>query len=178
MYIHTFTCFCESQWRFFSLLSLKYLYISFFSFSPCSLPAAVFPSSTLQAQGHPCPSLLPPFLPSLRLSSAPPACRVIRGCRAVCPLSFSPFVPIGHAPKLSGGLPSCLLCLVVLCWLPSLVRHQAQNAMTVGADAACICPRPCLLLPAMCCRVFRCSFRGFRPCVRVCVLLPCVVWWQ
>ena len=136
---------------FFLSLSPLNIYISLFSFSLCSLPAAVIPSSTLQAQGHPCPSLLPPF------------------------------VPIGHAPKLSGGLPSCLLCLVVLWWLPSLVRHQAQNGVTVWADAARICPRPCLLLP-MCCRVFRCSFRvlsrGFRPCVRVCVLLPAVFWWQ
>ena len=170
--MHTLARFCESRQRFSLLLSLKYLYISFFSFSPCSLPAAVIPSSTLQARGHPCPSLLPPFLPSLRLSSAPAP--VVRSVAAV------PFVPIGHAPKLSGGLPSCLLCLVVLWWLPLLVRHQAQNAMTVWADAARICPRPCLLLP-MCCRVsrwlFRVLFRGFRPSVRVCVLLPCVVWW-
>ena len=164
---------------FFSLPSLKYLYIFFTSaclISLCSLPAAVIPSSTPQARGHPCPSLLPPFLPSLRLPSAPPACRVFRGCRAVCPLSISPFVPIGRALKISCGLPSCLLCLVVLWWLPSLVRHQAQNAMTVGADAARICPRPDPLLP-MCCRVFRCPFRGFRVSVRVCALLPCVVWW-
>ena len=152
---------------FFSLLSLKYLYISF-SFSPCSLPAAVFPSSAPQARGHPCPSLLPPFLPSLRLSSAP----------AVCSVAAVPFVlsPSGALLKLSGGLPSCLLCLVVLWWLPLLVHHQAQNAMTVGADAARIYPRPCLPLP-MCCRVFR---RLFRVSVRVlsCCLLPCVVWWQ
>ena len=68
----------------FPLFSPLNIYISlFFSFSPCSLPAAV----------------PPPFLSSLRLSSAPPACRVFRGCRAVCPLSFSPFVPIGHAPE-------------------------------------------------------------------------------
>ena len=166
---------------FFSFLSLKYLYISFFSFSPCSLPAAVFPSSTLQAQGHPCPSLLPPFLPSLCLSSAPPACCVFRGCRVssgVSPsASPSPWLvpscllcvhPIGHAPKLSGGLPSCLLCLVVLWWLPLLVHRQAQNGVTVWADAARIYPRPCLLLP-MCCRV---SVR-----VLSCCLLPCVVWW-
>ena len=132
--MHTLARFCESRRRFFSLLSLKYLYISFF------------------------------------LSA--PACRVFR-----CPFRLS---PSGTPPKLSGGLPSCLLCLVVLWWLPSLVRHQAQNAMTVGADAARKCPRPCLLLP-MCCRVsrwlFRVLFRGFRPSVRVCVLLPCVVWW-
>ena len=110
-------------------------------------------------------SLLPSLLlvlllvPLLRSSSLP----------AVCPLSFSPFI--------SGGL----LCVVpcVLWWLPSLVRHQAQNGVTVWADAPRICPRPCLLLP-MCCRVFRVLSRGFRPRVRVCVrvcVLPCVVWW-
>ena len=163
--MHTFTRFCESQWRFSPLLSLKYLYISFFRSlpAPCLLPCfSPFPSSAPQARGHPC----------LRSSCS---CRVFRGCRAVCPLSISPFVPIGRALKISCGLPSCLLCLVVLWWLPLLVRHQAQNGVTVWADAACICPRPCLLLP-MCCRVFRCPFRGFRPSVRVCVL-PCVVWW-
>ena len=104
------------------------------------------------------------------LSLLPACCCMFRGCRAVCPLS------IGHAPKLSGGLPSCLLCLVVLWWLPLLVHRQAQNSVTVWADAACICPRPFVLLP-MCCRVSRCPFRVFRPSVRVCVLLPCVVWW-
>ena len=130
----------------FSLFSPLNIYISlFFCLSDLflipSLLLVLLPvsSSAPQARGHPCPSLLPPFLPSLRLSSAPPA-------PAVC----------------------------LLWWLPSLVSYQAQNAMTVGADAPCICPRPDLLLP-MCCRVSRCSFRGFRPSVSVCVLLPCVV---
>ena len=158
---------------FFSLLSLKYLYISFFFvlslLPPCcrAPPCSPPPLSRRVAIRVPLSSL-PSCLPSL--PSAPPSCRVFRGCRAVCPLS------IGHAPKLSGGLPSCLLCLVVLWWLPSLVRHQAQNGVTVGADAPRICPRPCLLLP-MCCRVSR---RLFRVSVRVlsCCLLPCVVWWQ
>ena len=170
MYIHTFARFCESRRRFFSLLSLKYLYISFFVLS--LLPACCCVPLLRSPGAWPSVSLSPPSLPCLpfRLPSAPPVCCVFRGCRAVCPLS------IGHAPKLSCGLPSCLLCLVVLWWLPLLVHHQAQNAMTVGADAARICPRPCLLLP-MCCRVFR---RLFRVSVRVlsCCLLPCVVWWQ
>ena len=112
---------------FFSLLSLKYLYISFFSFSPCSLPAAVFPSSTLQAQGHPCPSLLPPFLSSLRLSSAPaPAvCSVAAVCRLACPLPpprprglfrpvFCVFIPSG-TPRSSPA--ACRLVSSV--WLSS-----------------------------------------------------------
>ena len=161
-----------------SLLSLKYISYLFF-LSACSLPAPCL---------LPCSSLFPPPLPRRKairvpLSSLPAfpplvlrscSCCVFRGCRAVCPLS------IGHAPKLPGGLPSCLLCLVVLWWLPLLVRHQAQNSVTVWADAPRIYPRPCLLLP-MCCRVFRRLFRvlsrGFRPCVRVCVLLPAVIWW-
>ena len=159
---------------FFSLLSLKYLYISFFVLS--LLPACCRVPLLHSPGARPSVSLSPPSLPAfppLVLRSC--SCRVFRGCRAVCPLS------IGHAPKLSGGLPSCLLCLVVLWWLPLLVRYQAQNGVTVWADAACICPRPCLLLP-MCCRVSRWLFRGlsrgFRPSVRVCALLPCVVWWQ
>ena len=189
--MHTLVCFCESRRRFFSLLSLKYLYISFFSFSPCSLPAAVLLLVPLlhSPGARPSVSLSPPSLPAF-----PPlalrSCRVLRGCRVssgVSPsASPSPWLdpscllcvhPIGHAPKLSGGLPSCLLCLVVLWWLPLLVHRQAQNGVTVWADAARICPRPCLLLP-MCCRVSRWLSRGFRPSVRVCVLLPAVFWWQ
>ena len=103
---------------------------------------------------------------------------------AVCSVAAVPFVlsPSGTPLKLPGGLPSCLLCLVVLWWLPLLVRYQAQNGVTVWADAACICPRPDPLLP-MCCRVFRRLIRvlsrGFRPSVRgLSCLLPCVVWWQ
>ena len=195
MYMHTLARFCESRRRF-SLFSPLNIYISLFSFSPCSLPAAVLLlSPPLSRRKAIRASLLPPFLPSLRLSSAPaPAvCSVAAVCRLVCPLppphprglfrpAFCVFIPSGAPLKLSGGLPSCLLCLVVLWRWPLLVSHQAQNAMTVGTDAARICPRPCLLLP-MCCRVFRCPFRvlsrGFRPSVRgLSCLLPCVVWWQ
>ena len=172
MYIHTLARFCESRRRF-SLFSPLNIYISLFylCLPDLSLLPACCRDPLLHSPGaRPSVSLSPPSLPAfppLVLRSC--SCRVFRGCRAVCPLS------IGHAPKLPGGLPSCLLCLVVLWWLPSLVRHQAQNAMTVGADAPRIYPRPCLLLP-MCCRVSRRLSRGFRPCVRVCVL-PCVVWW-
>ena len=146
-------------------------------FSSCSPPCCRVPLCPLlhSPGARPSAPLSPPFLPSLRLSSR---CLLLLCVpwlpAAVCPLLPSPFIPIWRALKLSCGLPSCLLCLVVLWWLPSLVKCQAQNAMTVGADAARICPRPCLLLP-MCCRWL---FRGFLSCVRVCVLLPCVVWWQ
>ena len=148
---------------FFSLLSLKYLYISFFSFSPCSLPAAVFPSSTLQAQGHPCPSLLPPFLPSLRLSSAPPACRVFRGCRAVCPLSFSPFVPIGHAPE-ALRRPAVLSPLSG-CPLVAAVTRQVSGAKRYDSGGRCSAyMSPALSPPAY-----------VLPCVPS--LVPCLVPW-
>ena len=173
---------------FFSLLSLKYLYISFL-FVLSLLPACCRVPLLHSPGARPSVSLSPPSLsvfPPLVLRSC--SCRVFRGCRVSSGVSHSaspsPWLvpscllcvhPIGHAPKLSGGLPSCLLCLVVLWWLPLLVHRQAQNAMTVGADAPRIYPRPDPLLP-MCCRVFRRLSRGFRPCVRVCVL-PGVVWW-
>ena len=193
MYIHLFVCVCESQRRFSPLLSLKYLYISFFTSVCLSLPAPCL---------LPCSSSVPPpplprreaIRPSLRSSfpAFPPlvlrscSCRVFRGCRV------SPVV----SPWL---VPSCLLCVCALeaprrpsvcraaCLL--LVSYQAQNAMTVGADAPRVCPRPYLLLSVMCCRcsfrVSRCPFRCLFRClscllssVRVCVLLPAVVWWQ
>ena len=155
---------------FFSLLSLKYLYLSFFRSlpAPCLLPCSPPPLSRREAIRAPLSSL-PAFLPLVLRS----CCRV--SDPAVCCLCA---VSCGDL----GGLPSCLLCLVVLWWLPSLVRHQAQDSMAVWADATRVCPRPFLLLP-MCCRVFRRLFRvlsrGFRPCVRgLSCLLPCVVWWQ
>ena len=159
--MHTLARFCESRRRF-SLFSPLNIYISLFfclpvlSLSPPPLPRREAIRAPL--------SSLPAFLPLVLRS----CCRV--SDPAVCCLCA---VSCGDL----GGLPSCLLCLVVLWWLPLLVHRQAQNSVTVGADAACICPRPCLLLP-MCCRVFRCPFRGFRPSVRVCVLLPAVFWWQ
>ena len=192
MYIHTFTCFCESRRRFFSLLSLKYYILFFFRSlsAPCLLPcSSLFPPplprrKAIRVPLSSLPSCLPSACPPLLL---PAVCSVAAVCRLVCPLppprprglfrpAFCVFIPSGAPLKLPGGL----LCVVpcVLWWLPSLVRHQAQNGVTVWADAARICPRPCLLLP-MCCRVFRWLSRGFRPCVRgLSCLLPCVVWWQ
>ena len=182
-YLHVFA----SLSGVFLLFSPLNIYISLFSvclLSPCSLPAACAPPCPLLPSPGAWPSVslspppLPAFPPLVLRSSC--SCRVFRGCRAVCPLSFSPFVPIWRALKLSGGL-LCVVPCVVCC--PSLVSYQAQNGVTVWADAPRICPRPCLLLP-MCCRVSRWLFRGlsrgFRPCVRVCVrvcVLPGVVWW-
>lgn len=151
MYIHTFTCVCEYQGRFSSLLSLKYITYSFLS----------------------------PFLLSVcRVSpvvSCPVLSSVSRDCRAVCPLSFSPFVPIWRAIEAPRRPSVCRSVCCAACLL--LVSRQAQDGVTVGTDAPRICPRqcPCLLLP-MCCRVFRrlfrCPFRGLS-----CCLLPVVVWW-
>ena len=159
---------------FFPLFSPLNIYISLFSLSARSLPVpSLLPcfSCLLHSPGaRPSVSLSPPFLPSLRLSSdACSSCRVSSGgCRAL-PSLLLPLCPrrarLGSLRRPSVCRAACLL----------LVRHQAQNAMTVGADAPRVCPRPCSLF--MCCRcLFRCPFRGFRPCVRVCVL-PCVVWW-
>lgn len=131
------------------------------------------------------------FFLSACLSLLPPCCRV-----SSVPLCSLPPAPPAPAVSPSPWLVPCVCCVcapeaprrpsvcpvvfrAAVC--PSLVCYQAQNAVTVGADAPRICPRPCLLLP-MCCRVSRCSFRcpfrvlscGFLPCVRVCVL-PCVV---
>lgn len=131
---------------------------------------------------------------SFRLSLLPVCCRpsllpafpllVLRSCCLLC----VPWLPCVSCCVLLCVRPEAprrpSVCPAAVC--PSLVRHQAQDAVTVWADAPRICPRPYLLLP-MCCRVFRCPFRvlsrGFRPsvCVRVllpCVLLPAVVWWQ
>lgn len=155
MYMHMFTRFCESQRRFFSLLSLKYLYISFFCLSVLCLILLLPCSSCLLHSSGACPSV--------PLSSACPLILLL-------PFVLSPSLPLSPSGAPS-RLPGGLLCVVLL---PSLVSYQAQNAMTVGADAPRICPRPYLLLP-MCCRVSR---RLFRVSVCVCVLLPVVVWWQ
>ena len=170
MYIHTSARFCKSQRRFFSLPSLKYLYIFFTSaclISLCSLPAAVIPSSTPQARGHPCPSLLPPFLHSLRLPSAPPACRVFRGCRAVCPLSISPFVPIGRAlealrrPAVLSPLSGCPLVAAVTRPPSGAKRYDSGGRCTAYMSPA-LSPLayvlPCVPLPV-----------PWLPCVRPCV---------
>ena len=168
---------------FFSLLSLKYLYISFFSFSPCSLPAAVLllvpssapPGARPSASLSPRPSLLlPAFLPLVF------RCLLLLPCVVWWLPCLVPSPSISLYPRLARpeALRRPSVCPAVFrADCPSLVSYKAQNSVTVWADAPRIYPRPCLLLP-MCCRVFRCPFRGFRPSVRVCVLLPCVVWWQ
>ena len=164
MYMHTLVRLCESQRRF-SLFSPLNIYISLFCL--CLLPCSS--CLLLRSPGAwPSVSLSPPFLPAV-----PPL--VLRSCCCVSDPAVCCLCAVSCGDL--GGLPSCLLCLVVLWWLPSLVKCQAQNGVAVWADTARIYPRPCLLLP-MCCRVFRCPFRGFLSCVRVCVLLPCVVWWQ
>lgn len=171
------------------LLSLKYITYSFFClsalslFPPCCRVSSVPPRSSStapQARGHPCSSLLPSFLPAF-----PPlvfrcllsvVCSVAAVCLLPCPRGLFRVSVVCAPLKLPGGLLCVLSCVLLL---SSLVRHQAQDGVTVWADAPRIYPRPFVLLP-MCCRwLFCCPFRvlscGFLPCVRVCVLLPCVV---
>lgn len=179
--MHTHVRFRESQRRFFSLLSLKYLYISF-SFSPCSVPLlpcfSPFPFSAPPG-ARPSVSLSPPLcLPSACPPILLPAvCSVAAVCVLLCPFRLP--VPV-----------ACSVCLSVACARPEaprrpsvcpavcraacllLVSYQAQNSVTVGTDAPRICPRPFILLSVMCCRVFCCPFR----CLSCC-LLSCVVWW-
>ena len=147
-------------------ISLFYLCLSALSLLPYS--SCLHRSPRRAAIRVPLSSVfLPPFLPS----SPPPA--VCSEAAAACSvLSSVCSSPSCAPPKLSGGLLCVLPCVV--CLLPSLVHHQAQDAVAVWADAPRVCPRPFVPLSVMCCR---CPFRGFRPCVRVCVLLPCVVWW-
>lgn len=178
MYIHTSTCVCESQRRFFSLLSLKYITYSF-SFRPSLLPAAVLLLS-----------LLPPF-PPLVLRSSCLLCVPWLPCVSCC-VPFRLPVPVPCSVLSSVCAPLKLYRRPSVCpavcraACPSLVSRQAQNGVTVWADAPRVCPRPYLLLP-MCCRCsfrvsscpFRCLFRGLScllSSVRVCVLLPAVLW--
>lgn len=165
---------------FFSLLSLKYITYSF-SFRLSLLPACCRapPCSLLHSPGaRPSVSLSPPSLPAF-----PPLvfrCLLLLPCVVWWLPCLVPSPSISLYPRLARpeALRRPSVCPAVFrADCPSLVSYKAQNSVTVWADAPRICPRPCLLLP-MCCRVFRCPFRGFRPSVRVCVLLPCVVWWQ
>lgn len=181
MYIHTLARFCESQRRFFSPLSLKYYILFFFCllslFPPCCRVSSSFPSSTApQARGHPRPSLLLPAFPPLVLRCLSCLLCVRPGCLAVCPLSTSPFIPIGRALE-APRRPS--VCPVV-CLLVSAVTRQPSGVRQCGSVGRCtaymspaFCPLayvlpclvPCLVpwLPAV------------RPCVCAAAVCPLVV---
>ena len=94
----------------------------------------MFPSSTLQAQGHPCPSLLPPFLPSLCLSSAPAP--VVRSVAAV------PFVPVGRAlealrrPAVLSPLSGCPLAVAVTRQPSGAKRYDSGGRCTAYMSPA------------------------------------------
>ena len=116
--MHTLARFCESRRRF-SLFSPLNIYISLF-FVLSLLPACCRVPLLHSPGARPSVSLSPPSLPAfppLVLRSC--SCRVFRGCRAVCPLSFSPFVPIGHAlealrrPAVLSPLSGCPLVAAV-----------------------------------------------------------------
>lgn len=158
---------------FFPHLSLKY--ITYFSLPvPSLLPCVVFvlPSSTPQARGHPCPSLLPSF----RLSSAP-ACCVFRGCRVstavFCCVPFRPPVPV-PCSVLCVCAPEALrrpsACPAAVCRLVAAVTRPSSGVRQCGSVGRCtayispaFCPLarhvlPCVplsvpwlvLLPAVC----------------------------
>ena len=123
MYMHTLACFCESQRRLSSLLSLKYLYISFFCLlsllpDPCLLPCLLSVPLLHSSPGaRPSAPLSPPFPPS----ACPPLllllCVSSGGCPAVCRLSCSlPYISPSGAPR-SSPAGSCVfsLCVCVSC---------------------------------------------------------------
>lgn len=144
-----------------SFSPLNILHTLFFSVcSLCSLPAAVSPPRSPpplpQARGLSPPPCLPSACPPL-LSVVCAVAAVAAVCLLLCPRPRALFRAL------------CVLPCVVL--LPSLVSHQAQDSVTVWADAPRVCPRPYLLLSVMCCRVFRCPF------LCLSCLLPAVVWW-
>ena len=86
MYMHTFTCVCKSQRRFFSLLSLKYITYSFLS------------------------PFLPAVCPVVSCSVSP--WLVLLSC-AWLPYALSPFIPIRRAPEALSAF--CVLpCVVML----------------------------------------------------------------
>lgn len=86
---------------FFPHLSLKY--ITYFSLPvPSLLPCVVFvlPSSTPQARGHPCPSLLPSFPPLVLRSSCLLCVPWLPCVFCVCALAALPFAlsPLSLCP--------------------------------------------------------------------------------
>ena len=173
MYMHTHARFCEPH-RCFSLLSPLNITYSFFClsalspFPPCCRVSSSFPSSsTPQAQGHPCPSLLPSF----RLSSACPplllsvVCSVAAVCLLLCPRPRGLFRPAfcvraPEAPRRPSVCPAvCLLAPAVTRPSSGAKRCDSVGRCTVYMSPA-FCPLvrhvlPCVLLsvpwlPAVC----------------------------
>lgn len=169
MYMHTLARFCESRRRFFSLLSLKYLYISFFYL--CLSVLSLLPACCRVPPRSPPPLPGREAIRASSLSAFPPlalrscSCRVFRGCRAVCPLS------IGHAPE-APRRPS--VCRAVCRLVAAVTRPPsgAKRCDSVGRCTAYISPAlsplayvlPCvplsvpllvpwLVLPAAVCRL-------------------------
>lgn len=130
-----------------SLLSLKYITYSFFCLSALSL----FPPCCRVSSVHPCPSLLLPSLPSLRLSSACPPLLLPAVCLLLCPV-VSPSV--SPSPWL---VPSGLLCarprsspaaFCVSCRLS--VTRQPSGAKRCGSVGRCtVCMSPALSVPPL-----------------------------
>ena len=93
---------------------------------------------------------------SLFFRSLPACCRVFRGCRAVCPLSFSPFVPIGRAlealrrPAVLSPLSGCPLVVAVTRPSSGAKRYDSVGRCSVYMSPA-LSPLayvlPCVPLP-------------------------------
>ena len=144
MYIHTLVCFCESRQRF-SLFSPLNIYISLF-FVLSLLPACCRVPLLHSPGARPSVSLSPPSLPAfppLVLRSC--SCRAFRSCRAVCPLSFSPFVPIGRAlealrrPAVLSPLSGCPLVAAVT-RPPSGARQYGSGGRCTAYISPAFCP--------------------------------------
>lgn len=142
--MHTFTCFCGSQWCF-SLFSPLNILHTFFCLSalsmisPCSLPAAVcrLRAPLLRSPGaRPSVSLSPPCLPSA-CPPLLPACCVFRGCHAVCPLSLSPFIPIRRAPGALRRPSACPVVCVLSCVSCLSVTRPPSGAKQYGSVGRC-----------------------------------------
>ena len=149
---------------FFSHLSLKYLYISFFSFSLCSLPAAVIPSSTLQARGHPflLPFCLPSACPLLLLLPCVPwlPCRLPSLLLSLCPHRARPEAP--RRPAVLSPLSGCPLVVAVTRPSSGAKRSDSGGRYSVYMSPAlsplayvlpwlpsvrpCVCPAVCRLV--------------------------------
>ena len=176
MYIHTFTHFCESRQRFFSLLSLKYLYISFFR----SLPA---PCRAPPCSPPPLPRRVAIRVPLSSLPSLPSLPLVLRSC---CRVSSGVSPSASPSPWL---VPSCLLCVHPVGRAPEAPRRPsvcravcplvaavtrppsgAKRCDSVGRCTAYMSPAlspPAYVLPCV---------PSLVPCVRPClVLLPAAV---
>ena len=170
MYMHTLARFCESQRRFFSLLSLKYITYSF-SFRLSLLPAAVSPPRSPppplpQARGHPRPSLLLPSCLLLVLRSCL-LCVPWLPCVSCCVLLYSVVSP---SVSPSPWLVPCVC----------LLRVRAPEALRRSSVCPAVCPAPAVTRQPSgakrCDSVGRCTACMSPALSPLAYVLPCVPW--